>query len=96
MIFFSFENLTVILTDIHGKQAKAKIYAQESYCHFAVTKNIVYAKELVDKLISKSGDLDWKVEEIEGDVNTLKCGLDSLKEDVTALRVQDLNCRHNQ
>ena len=50
-----------------------------------MTKNIVYAKELVDKLVSKSGELDWKVEEIEGDVDTLKCGFDSLKEDVTVL-----------
>ena len=51
----------------------------------AVTNKIELAKELVDKLISKSGDLDWKVEDIEGEVDTLKCGFDSLKEDVTVL-----------
>ena len=50
-----------------------------------VTKKIELAKELVDKLVSKSGDLDWKVEDIEGEVDTLKCGFDSLKEDVTVL-----------
>ena len=50
-----------------------------------MTKKIEYAMELLDKLVSKSGDLDWKVEEIEGDVDTLKCGFDSLKQDVTVL-----------
>ena len=50
-----------------------------------MTKKIEYAMELLDKLVSKSGDLDWKVEEIEGDVDTLKRGFDSLKEDVTVL-----------
>ena len=46
---------------------------------------IEHVKELVDKLISASGHLDWKVEEIEGEMSILKCGFDSLKEDVTVL-----------
>ena len=44
-----------------------------------------YANELLDKLTTKSNSLNWKVEDIQKDVSTLKCGFDSLKEDVAVL-----------
>ena len=46
---------------------------------------LAYAKELLDKLTTKSSSLNWKVEDIQKDVSTLKCGFDSLKEDVAVL-----------
>ena len=46
---------------------------------------LVYAKELLDKLTTKSSSLNWKVEDIQKDLSTLKCGFDSLKEDVAVL-----------
>ena len=46
---------------------------------------LAYAKELLDKLTTKSSSLNWKVEDIQKDLNTLKCGFDSLKEDVAVL-----------
>ena len=74
---------------------------------------LAYAKELLDKLTTKSSSLNWKVEDIQNDVSTLKlvwlshtpiahgpfpraigvwlsqttlkCGFDSLKEDVAVL-----------
>ena len=46
---------------------------------------LAYAKELLDKLTTKSSSLNWKVEDIQKDVSTLKCGFDLLKEDVALL-----------
>ena len=46
---------------------------------------LAYAKELLDKLTTKSSSLNWKVEDIQKDVSTLKCGFDCLKEDVAVL-----------
>ena len=46
---------------------------------------ISYANELLGKLTNKSSSLNWKVEDVEKDVSTLKCGFDSLKEDVAVL-----------
>ena len=46
---------------------------------------LAYAKDLLDKLTTKSNSFNWKVEDIQKDVSTLKCGFDSLKEDVTVL-----------
>ena len=46
---------------------------------------IAYAKELLDKLITKSSSLNWTVEDIQKVVSTLNCGFDSLKEDVAVL-----------
>ena len=46
---------------------------------------LAYAKELLDKLTTKSSSLNWKVEDIQKDVSTLKCGFDSLKEDAAVL-----------
>ena len=44
-----------------------------------------YAQELLGKLVYKSSQLNWKVNSIQEDVHTLKCGFDSLEEDVTVL-----------
>ena len=44
-----------------------------------------YAQELLGKLVYKSSQLNWKVNSIQEDVDTLKCGFDSLEEDVTVL-----------
>ena len=46
---------------------------------------LAYAKELLDKLTTKSSSLNWKVEDIQKDLITLKCGFYSLKEDVAVL-----------
>ena len=46
---------------------------------------LAYAKELLDKLTTKSSSLNWKVEDIQKDLSTLKCGFYSLKEDVAVL-----------
>ena len=46
---------------------------------------LAYAKDLLDKLTTKSSSLNWKVKDIQKDVSTLKCGFDLLKEDVTLL-----------
>ena len=46
---------------------------------------LAYAKELLDKLTTKSSSLNWKVEDIQKDVSTLKCGFDSFKEDFAVL-----------
>ena len=46
---------------------------------------IAYAKELLEKLTTKSSSLNWKVEDVQKDVTSLKCGFDSLKEDVAIL-----------
>ena len=46
---------------------------------------LAYAKELLDKLTTKSSSLNWKVEDVQKDVTTLKCGFYSLKEDVAVL-----------
>ena len=44
-----------------------------------------YARELLEKLVSQSSRLNRKVDKAQEDVVTLKCGLDSLEEDVTVL-----------
>ena len=46
---------------------------------------LAYAKELLDKLTTKSSSLNWTVEDIQKDVSTLKYGFDLLKEDVALL-----------
>ena len=52
---------------------------------FAAIQKIEYAQQLLDKLESKSSDLDWKVSDIVEEVDDLRCGFDSLKDDVTVL-----------
>ena len=52
---------------------------------FAVLQKIEYAEQLLDKLESGSSDLDWKVCNVVKEVDNLRCGFDSLKEDVTVL-----------
>ena len=52
---------------------------------FAVNDLINYANVLLAKLTNKSSSLNWKVEDVQKDVSTLKCGFDSLKEDVAVL-----------
>ena len=51
----------------------------------AVTKMLEHVRELLDKLVAQSSRLNWKVDKIQEDVDTLKCGFDSLEEDVTVL-----------
>ena len=44
-----------------------------------------YAKQLLGKLARQSNRLNWKVKIIQEDVETLKCGFDTLQKDVTVL-----------
>ena len=53
--------------------------------YFAVTKMLKHVRELLDKLVAQSSRLNWKVDKIQEDVDTLKSGFDSLEEDVTVL-----------
>ena len=48
-------------------------------------QKIEYAEQLLDKLESESSDLDWKVCDVVEKVDNLRCGFDSLKEDVTVI-----------
>ena len=57
---------------------------------FAVLQKIEYAEQLLDKLESGSSDLDWKVCNVVKEVDNLRCGFDSLKEDVTVLESANL------
>ena len=43
---------------------------------------IEYAQQQLDKLESESSDLIWKVSDIVDEVDDLRCGFDSLKDDM--------------
>ena len=54
---------------------------------FAVNDLINYANVLLAKLTNKSSSLNWKVEDVQKDVSTLKCGLTLSKKTLLSSRV---------
>ena len=44
-----------------------------------------YAQQILEKLETESTQLDWKVCDVVEEMDNLRCGFDSLKEDMTVL-----------